>query len=156
MHSLSMPDPFLERSNNLLNFIRQPDFYQHILMFHSSLSRYQSPLWEINPGCLGWELQRWTWSPDPLERLSDWASVHLRGPPWQAWPRTFQPGNTVSVRGQHSTTIHPLTYGHVCWTSVPSGILCIVTTAGHSVIEVSEVKRVNEAGIHPETMESGF
>lgn len=32
------------------------------------------------------------------------------------------------------------------------GILCIVTMAGHLVIEVSEVKRASGAGVQPTTM----
>lgn len=66
-------------------------------------------------------------------------------------PELFNP-ETVSVKGQHSSTIHPLTYGCTLWASVPSGILHIATMAGHLVIEVREVKRVSGAGVHPKTM----
>lgn len=59
--------------------------------------------------------------------------------------------------GKHYSTIPPLTHGCVCWAaSVQSGIVCIVTMAGHSVIEVSEVKRVSGAKVHPQTVESGY
>lgn len=67
--------------------------------------------------------------------------------------RSFQPGNTVGVRGQQSSTVPPLTQGGTCWASVPSVILCIVTMAGH---KVSEVKRVSGAGVHPKSTVSGY
>ena len=87
-----------------------------------------------------------------IERQSICVDHHSRSVPELSNPETLP----VS-EGKHSSTIPLLTHGCVCWAAaVQSGILCIVTMAGHTVIEVSEAKRVSRARVHPKTVESGY
>lgn len=146
LHSCSLCNPFLQRSGNLLNFNSHPDFHHHILTFHSFRSRYQSPLWEINPGCLGWELQRWTWSPGEVIWLSCSPSV------WTTMAGLSNPETPSVSEGSTLPAYTRWPVGALAGPLCQVGSCVLLPWQVPWLIEVSEVKRVSGAGGHPKTM----